>query len=423
MAEPLSIESTPRLASMTQKASFFFALLYLVAEYMRPQTMYDAIAWVPFGQLAILGLLAAVIVEGRARLNANRLNGLLLAYLGWFAIAYFDAVRQELALQPLIDFSKWVVIYFLLINTINSRAKLYFFLLLLLLLNFKYAQYATRLWVAAGFYSDPRGLNAGGGIGSSFFQNPNDFGIAMSTVLGLAYAMIAGDKARWLGFIRAQWFHAANAAVVLLAILASSSRGAALGAAAVAMGIWAKSDKKIAALVLLAFIAVATVSLIPDDNWERFRNMGTEQDESGQSRLSLWSAGIRMALENPLTGVGPNNFVFVNTQFYMSMYAVVQHNVFIQAASELGFPGLFLFVLMIVAAFRNHRETRRILAEHKVRDPFLTAMSHGLDFSLFAFCVNGFFITVLYYPFVWMLFILGVGLRDVALQRAAETAG
>lgn len=418
MAEPVAIESTPRLASVTHKASFFFALVYLVAEYMRPQAMYESIAWIPFGQLAILGLFSAVIVEGRARLNANRLNGLLIAYLAWFAIAYLDAVRQELALQPLIDFSKWVVIYFLLINTINSRAKLYFFLLLFLLLNFKYAQYATRLWVAAGFYSDPRGLNAGGGIGSSFFQNPNDFGIAMSTVLGLAYAMIAGDKSRWLGFIRAQWFHFVNAAMVLLAIVASSSRGAALGAAAVAMGIWAKSNRKLAGLIALAIIAVATVSLIPDDNWERFRNMGTEHDESGQSRLALWSAGIRMALEDPLTGVGPNNFVFVNTQFYMSVYAVVQHNVFIQAASELGFPGLLLFVLMIVAGFRNHRETRRILAEGKVNDRFLIALSHGLDLCLFAFCVNGFFITVLYYPFVWMLFILGVSLRDVAAQQA-----
>lgn len=421
MAESIHIDTTPRLASITQKGSFFFALVYLVAEYMRPQAMYDSIAWVPFGQLAVLGLLTAVILEGRARLNGNRLNGLLIAYLAWFAVAYFDAVRQELALQPLIDFSKWVVIYFLLINTINSRAKLYFFLLAFLLLNFKYAQYATRIWVAAGFYSDPRGLNAGGGIGSSFFQNPNDFGIAMSTVLGLAYAMITGDKSRWLGFVRAQWFHFFNAGMILIAIVASSSRGAALGAAAVAVGIWAKSNRKLAGLIALSALAVTVVAIIPDDNWERFRSMGNERDGSGQSRLALWSAGIRMALENPLTGVGPNNFVFVNTQFYMSVYTVVQHNVFIQAASELGFPGLVLFLLMVVTAFRNHKETRRILEERKINDPFLKAMSHGLDLCLFAFCVNGFFITVLYYPFVWMIFILGTSLRDVAATLPTES--
>lgn len=387
---------------------------------MRPQQMYDDLAAIPLGQIAILGLLISVILEGRSRFNTNRLNALIVLYLIWFGVSYADAVRQELALQAFIDFSKWVVIYFLLINTINARQKLYFFLLLLILLNFKYAQYATRLWISAGFYSDPRGLNAGGGIGASFFQNPNDFGIAMTSVLGLAYAMIKGDTSKWFGVLKGCWFHIISAVAIFLAILASSSRGAALGAAATAFAIWAKGNKKIIGLATLAALSMMAVALIPEDNWQRFRTMGTEHDESGQSRLALWSAGIRMALENPLTGVGPNNFVYVNTQIYQSVYAVVQHNVFIQAASELGLPGLLLFIAMIITAFRNNRATRQALANRGISDNFLIATSHGLDFCLFAFCVNGMFITVLYYPFVWILFIVGVSLRDIAEQTAAR---
>lgn len=410
----------PRFGAVAPKASFFFALFYLVAEYMRPQSMYDSIASIPFGQIAILGLLFTFVLEGRDRRNENGINKLLVAYLAWFFFAYVDSVRPELAWDALIDFSKWVVIYFLLINTVNTRAKLYFFILMFLLLNFKYSQYATRIWVSNGFYSDPRGLNAGGGIGSGFFQNPNDFGIAMTSVLGISYAMIAGDTKKILGRFKMRWFHFICAASILIAVVASSSRGAALGAAVAALMIWLKGNRKVAGVVALTLLSLIVLALIPDDNWERFRAMGTEEDSSGQSRLSLWSAGIRMALENPLSGVGPNNFVFVNTQHYMSIYTVVQHNVFIQAASELGFPGLALFCAMIFVAFRNHAATRRILRERRIDDPFLRHLSHGLDICLVAFCVNGFFITVLYYPFVWMLFILSAALKDVAQNMAPQ---
>lgn len=414
--EPEARTASPQLSAVTQWGSFLFAIFYLVAEYMRPQSMYPALSAIPMGQLAIVGLLGTVIVEGRAHLNSNRLNVLLIAYLSWFTVSYLNALRPELAIEALIDFSKWVVIYFLLINTINTRAKLYFFLVAFLLLNFKYAQYAVRIWVNAGFYSDPRGLNAGGGIGSAFFQNPNDFGIAMSSVLGLSIAMIAADRAKWLGGVKARWFHIVMASTLLLAIVSSSSRGAALGAAGTAAAVWAKSSKKALGLILAVALAAGVVAIIPDDNWARFRAMGSEHDESGQSRLSLWKAGIRMALEYPLTGVGPNNFIYVNTQHYMSEYAVAQHNVFIQAASELGIPGLLLFIAMVAAAFANHRDVRKILAEKGVSDPFLIGVSHGLDICLLTFCVNGFFITVLYYPFVWMLFIIGVSLKDIAIR-------
>ena len=158
----------------------------------------------------------------------------------------------------------------------------------------------------------------------------------MSSVLGLSIAMISADRAKWLGGVKARWFHMLTALTLLLAIVASSSRGAALGAAGTAAAVWAKSSKKALGLILAIALAAGVVAIIPDDNWARFRAMGSEHDESGQSRLALWKAGIRMALEYPLTGVGPNNFIYVNTQHYMSEYAVAQHNVFIQAASELG---------------------------------------------------------------------------------------
>jgi len=396
--------------------SFYLAIAYLIVEYMRPQSMYASLSGVPFAMVITAAFGISFILEGRNRFNSNKINILLLVYLLWFFMSTICAYKSDYSWQLLIDFTKWVVIYFLLINTINNRQKLYIFVVIFLILNFRYSQFASRIWIGNGFYSDPRGINNGGGIGSGFFSNPNDFGIAMVSVIGISYYMIFSDTTRIKDWFDAKWMHLACFITMVLAILASSSRGAALGLGCVMLGAWYKGKHKVNLLVLLGIMTAVYISLIPADNWARFQKMGSKEDGSSKSRLALWNAGIRMANENPMTGVGPNNFVYVNTLHYSSEYREVQHNVYIQAASELGYPGLILFIAMMFHGFRNQIKSRAILYEKKNTDPFLYGLSHGIDLCLFGFAANGMFITVLYYPFFWMLLVLSTSLHDVVRE-------
>ena len=103
----------------------FFAIAYLVAEYMRPQSMYEAVSSVPFAYLSIMGLVISFLFNKRESLTSNPLNTLLVMYLIWYLVSYAFAFNQEVAWQPMLDFTKWVVIYFLLINTIHEEKKLY----------------------------------------------------------------------------------------------------------------------------------------------------------------------------------------------------------------------------------------------------------------------------------------------------------
>ena len=398
--------------------SFFFTLFYLIAEYMRPQQMYEALSDLPLAEIVIIGIIISFVLEKRRLDNFNFQNILMLVFLFWFFISTLLAFKSEFAWQGLINFSKWAIIYFLLINSINERKKFYIFLILLLLLNFKYAQYAIRIWANRGFYSDPRGLYEGGGIGTSFFKNPNDFGIALNSIFGLSFYMLLTDTRKIFNWFKMRWFYVITTSSIPLAILATSSRGAALGLGGCFLGILYKSKKRVMAFLLVSIAAAIFLLLIPEDNWKRFQNMGTEEDKTGQERIKLLRAGIRMANEYPLTGVGPNNFVYVNKNIYHSDLHLVQHNIFIQAASELGYPGLFIFLMMIAGCFYNNIKTRRILKEKGADDLFLYRLSDGLDICLIGFIVNGFFITVLYYPFFWTLLVLNVALSDIVKQLA-----
>jgi len=92
--------------------SFYFSLLYLFIEYMRPQSMYESLSGFPLAQIAILGIIIAFVLEGKKIVNSSFQNTLLLLYLFWFLVSSIFAFNSDLAWQPLSDFSKIVIIYF-----------------------------------------------------------------------------------------------------------------------------------------------------------------------------------------------------------------------------------------------------------------------------------------------------------------------
>lgn len=398
----------------------FLSILYLVAEYMRPQSMYEAISNYPLAKLVVIVMAIAFIVEGKRLGNKNVLNILLIGYFIWFSISTIFAYHWGLASDFWVDFCKWVIIYFLLTNILTEKRDLYIFVIILLMLNFKLAQFVVRVWVENGFYSDPRGIYEGYGVGGSFFRNPNDMGAAFNSIAGISLLLVSYDYTRILNRIRMKWFHVICAASFSVAILATSSRGAIIGFLTVLLLLVFKVKRKVLSLLILIFLGSVYISLIPSDNWKRFMEIGTEEDTSGQERLNLWTAGIRMANEHPLTGVGPNNFGLYNQEVYNAPSRLVQHNIFIQAVSELGYPGMILLILMILGAFKNQRDARKILKGMDEPDSFLIGLSHGVDLCLIGFITNGFFITVLYYPFFWMIIIISSSLRNVVESQSGR---
>ena len=86
----------------------------------------------------------------------------------------------------------------------------------------------------------------------------------------------------------------------------------------------------------------------------------------------------------------------------MGPYETIQkvHNIYLQAAAELGAIGLISFLLLILYAFINNARTRAMSKDFDNRLFF--NVSYGLDAGLIGFLVAGSFVTVLYYPFFWV---------------------
>ena len=399
----------------TQPPSFWLVCIYLFLEYVRPQSIYQAIAFFPWSFWTIILCLAAFLVEGRL----FDLRGPANWWLGVFtAIIVVSSVRAYSPSDSYANWSlwfSWILIYLLISNIVVTEKRFLIFILSFLLYNLKMSLFAVRSWAAIGFHFRDWGVYGAPG----WFSNSGEFGIEMCVFVPIAVYFVAGMRPFWT---RKKWlFFLAFPFTAVVGSVASSSRGALIGCGAVALWAVMKGRHKVRGLVIAVTLAALVILIIPDQQMKRFSTAGS--DNTSQLRLTYWRHGLEMLRDNPLTGIGYFNWM----TYYNNHYGKGQlpHNIFIQAASELGYPGLIvLLVLMGVTLVTNHR-TRLLAAQLGPRGRFMYFMAHGLDGALIGFIASGFWVTVLYYPYMWINLALTVALhRSVrSSYREAYVAG
>ena len=190
--------------------------------------------------------------------------------------------------------------------------------------------------------------------------DPNDFAYFMATVLPLAGYLAIADRGR-------RWLWAACSLVVIAAMLATLSRGAAVGLAAVV--VWALVTRKVplggVAAALLAAVVVLAVALTL---WqplieERFQAKGSVAEQNVDSRQALWRAAIDMAADHPVLGVGPGRFGDESAAYALDqpvgLEDPVAHNSYLEVLAE---NGLFAFLALLAFVAGSWVLARRALA-------------------------------------------------------------
>ena len=388
-----------------QPPSFWFVCIYLFFEYVRPQQIYEGIQGPPYTRITILLALASFLLERRTfRLRAPEL--LLAAFSIVVLASSFTAFDPSVSYDKLSDYFSWILIYLLIANTVNTEKRFLVFMLSFLLYSFKMSQFATRVWADRGFAFSSWGTTGAPG----WFQNSGEFGIQMCIFLPLIMAFIVALGKQWPRWLRlATW---AVAATAITGIVASSSRGAFVGLAAVVVWLLLKSRNKFRALLVTLAVAGLVYAITPEKQKIRFQQAG--EDETSVSRTTMWKQGLEMMRDYPILGIGYANWQKYHTIHYGGP-ALLVHNTFIQAGSELGYTGLATFLALIACTFVINRRTRKLAAHASDRGRFIFYMAHGLDGALVGFLASGFFISVLYYPFFWINFAMTVALHNAAL--------
>jgi len=148
---------------------------------------------------------------------------------------------------------------------------------------------------------------------------------------------------------------------------------------------------------------------------ERYSTIG-----STEARMRLLKDSLRITAAHPLSGVGPGNFPVEQDKLAQargekSMWHVT-HNTYTELSSEMGIPGLLLYMWMIVLAFKSLNAIIRV----KERTPVwreLRLMALTLRAAFWAFLVVAFFASLAYNTDVPILVGIATALGFMAQQQ------
>ena len=257
-------------------------------------------------------------------------------------------------------------------------------------------------------------------------RNPNPFlgdnnGVAVGTMMlfPILVALAQTSGSRW-----ERVMHRFVGVGVLIRGITTYSRGGFLGAAALAVVHFTRTDRKLRALVGTLILATLIWAVMPQAFWDRIQTIDVsdeERDKSAQSRLDFWRVSMSMANAKPLTGVGLSGFSesfdsYNSNPNYLGEERAA-HSIWFGVLGDLGYTGLVLFVLNIAAAllacWRSAKITRGI-AELR----HINVYANALISSLVVYVVGGSFLSYQYNEMGWHLIGLSTALYFIASREA-----
>jgi O-antigen ligase len=193
------------------------------------------------------------------------------------------------------------------------------------------------------------------------------------------------------------------------------SRGGTLALVASFVYYWAFIMKRKSAGVGLLATGLGVVLLLAPPAY--FDRLGTiqnyEADNSAMSRLQVWRAGMKMAVDYPL-GVGGGNFSSAygryyipdaeqNVMTYKKRKWMSAHSVYFKLLGEYGIIGVLWLLTLLVTNVRDNAASRERLTLQSLPDAPAAEWPLFINMSLVGYAVSGVFLGGLTYPYLYLL--------------------
>jgi len=376
-----------------------FTFTFLV--YFRPYELFPSLAWLSRSALvvAVLTLIAyfpaQLGLENRITANLREVKlAVALALAGVLSIPL--AVEPGRAFQSLIEFSKVIAVFIVMVNVVRTEKRLQRLLLLVLAVSCVLSASAVSDYIHGNL--SMRGQRIAGLIGG-LFSNPNDLALHLVTMIPISVALLLGSRGgtRKIAFLGCSLLLTAG-------LVATFSRGGFIGfVCVVGILVWklAKRNRAIFAVAALILLTLA-LTLAPGDYRQR---LTTTSDDSALTRTDDLKRSIVVAARHPLFGVGMDNYVIYSNTAHAT------HNSYTQVAAEMGLIAFFIYLAFLVAPFKGLRKVEQTM-RNVARKPRAYYLAIGLQASLVGYMVVSFFASV---AFVWYVYYLVA--YAICLQR------
>jgi O-antigen ligase len=436
-APSVAAESAVPVERASYDGGFFGLMAFTAVLLVRPQDQIPGLAMLHLAEIAaLIGLVPMVsgrLSRGLTPVPITTETALLVGFglviLGTAPFSIWPGGVFALFAQIYV---KALVVFLLMVSTLNSPARLERFTWLVLVCV-GYVAFRGALSYARGvnLVEDDRLAGPVSGI----FGNPNDLALNMVTFLPFAIA-IALSRSRAGGRRLAA---SVIALLMVAAVIFSKSRGGALGLLLM-LGSLAMLGRRInpgAGVAVLAAVLVIA-PLAPSSFWNRMASIvDARQDEreftgSREARQHLIEDALRTFAQQPLTGIGAGQFRNYNPPERLERWRET-HNVLLQVAAETGIVGLLLFLALIWRGASAAGVTRRAVAPSRAgaltRSVAMTPRERALmhEFAVAStagligwFCCAMFASVAYNWTFYYLLGLLVAAREITAVRRRAD---
>ncbi|MCC6493238.1 MAG: O-antigen ligase family protein [Pirellulales bacterium] len=319
-------------------------------------------------------VLLTLICTGALKFDLSRQSVALYLLLGAMVVSAFTGIAYYLSMQGIYDVLVHVAMYIAMVSVIRKPRDLLCIATMYVVIMAMYLGKSQWEYFVYGRHEYTQGVPRLIGIDLTYCHYNSVAASALLTMpmlqllwssrqlIGQSYSATARKRLKLLlmgyGFL------------AVSSVLLTNSRGGMLGLLifAVLACVTGKSAMRaLKTLGLMAAVGIPTVMLaLPETQMERLSTLwdGTK-NQSAESSLELRKLavqdGLRIFAENPITGVGLNNFKRYRAQRQDSS-TLEAHNVFVQILGEMGILGGAAFAMFIVCTWNNFRKIRRLAA-------------------------------------------------------------
>jgi probable O-glycosylation ligase (exosortase A-associated) len=370
---------------------------YLIVQYVRPQDTFPVLGLIRPGLICVVVLAIFSLTRLDSDVFKDRSVRLFIAFVGlcWFGV--FHAVNTYHAYQSATVMTAYLVAAVipmaLIIRSESQLRNLAFF------------------WVAAHCYLAVYGLLHNGRGPGSFLGDENDLALALNAAL--PYAFLLRRDPNFSRFKRLAFLMIA--VVITAGVVATNSRGGFVGLAVTTAALVWFSKERVRNALLIFVGATCFYFVIPDDYRAEIQSISDTQDQTRTGRIYHWNRAWEMFLDNPIVGVGPNNYPWRVVEYELQSDDYdpggrlhggrVAHSLYFTLLPEHGAVGTAIFFLILWEIVKKLKRvsSRRKSGTDARHETVAELFSRATLVSLIAFLTTGVFISVLYYPVYWYI--------------------
>ncbi len=369
--------------------------------------------------LSIFSLAIYSVTHKGFKFKFDGIGFFIIVFLGVYAVAAVTSFAMMNSFSIWAIYFVFISIYFVIINTVNTKKLLMNLLTVFVLSGFLVCLYGVaqyvfgwdtaQAWMDEEMFSDIK-MRIYSTLG-----NPNVLGEYILLVLPASVGLMWVNKR-----FEAKVVYAAVSALMFGALILTFSRGCWIGIMAAAAIFITFAAGKLWGLGLIALPIIPMI--LPQSIINRFSSIGNMEDSSTSYRVYIWMGTLAMIKDFWLSGIGMGQKAFTQVYPFYSYNGIVaphSHNLFLQILVESGIVGIAVFLIIAVLFLRRVMTGYQAGGKGDSLSTIMTALSAGIC----GFLLQGMFDNCFYNYRVMLVFWCVLAMGRACVYVAEQKRG